>query len=139
MCCQSPGRPPSLRGRRARAAVTQALIAWSVRPLHHTGILFRYVDASNYLYVYTSGAIASSTVTARKVVAGVDSALGSPTAAPSAWATLRVTTSGNTITVYCDSTQLFQVSDSANNAGVGAGLFSQSASTARRWDNFTVI
>lgn len=107
--------------------------------LSNTGLVFRLVDSSNYLYVYTSGALTAATVTARKVVGGSDSALGSPTAAPSAWQTLRVTASGNTITVFCDSTQLFQVSDAANNTGQGAGLFSQSASTARRWDNFTVI
>ena len=107
--------------------------------LHNTGLVARLVDANNYLYVYTSGTLAGTTVTARKVVGGVDSALGSPTAAPSAWQTLRMTCSGNTLTVYCDSTQLFQLTDAANNTGQGAGLFSQSASTARRWDNFTVI
>lgn len=113
----------------------------AVQGLHRTGVAARVVDGDNYLCAAAeAGVLGSQAINVYKNVAGTFTSLGNGTSVPASWTTLRMTCSGNTITVYCDATQVLQVTDSTHNTATGAGLFSNYApSTARRWDNFTAL
>lgn len=108
--------------------------------LHHTGLLFRAASVASSWKAYTTGTMTGGSVQLNNPAGtgvGTYSAAGS-------WTTLRVVTSGTTITVYTGTggswTQIGTTTSSSNQAEVGAGIYSHYApDTAKRWDNFTVL
>jgi len=112
----------------------------AVTGLSNTGLCARVQDASNYLSVYAEGSLTAPTVRLQKGGAGTFTTIATAASVPTSWTTLRLVCSGNTLTVYCDATQVITATDATYNTATGAGLFSHyPPSTARRWDNFTVI
>ena len=109
--------------------------------LHETGLMCRVTDGNNHFAVFTSGAQSAGAIVVDQL-GGVGAGRLATWAAPAtAWQTLRAVFSGTTLTVFCDATQVGQLTGvTAHQTAQGAGLYSYwDPSTARRWDNFTVI
>lgn len=112
----------------------------AVSGLSNTGLCARVQDASNYLSVYAEGSLTAPTVRLQKGGAGTFTTIASAASVPTSWTTLRLVCSGSNLSVYCDATQVISATDSTYSSATGAGIFSHyPPSTARRWDNFTVI
>lgn len=101
------------------------------------GLVFRYIDSSNYCYVVRNSTSNYNEV--RKVVAGVDSLIGT-TSASSAFLTgetVKVTYSGTSIQVFRAGSSIGTFVETDNATGQRAGLIAASAAgTGPRWDNF---
>lgn len=99
------------------------------------GIVFRTIDASNYLLAFASG----GNIEIYQRVAGAYTLLGSGVQAYADGATKawRVTGAGNVITAYIDAVQVVQVTTSQFNTQTRYGL-RQNDGTAARYDNFVV-
>jgi len=115
-----------------------------------TGLCARLVDNLNY-WLIAAGNI-SNTATAQTIyvyscAAGTYTLQNSGgTAAPASnWVVLRAVFSGTTLTVYCDATQVLQLTGISGPNGTNAGLASFNAngntgvSGLDRWQNFTVF
>lgn len=112
----------------------------TVSGLSNTGLCARVQDASNYLSVWAEGSLTAPTVRLQKGGAGSYTTIATAASVPTSWTTLRLVCSGNNLTVYCDATAVITATDATYNTATGAGIFSTyPPSTARRWDNFTVI
>ena len=101
------------------------------------GLVFRYVDSSNYCYVVRNSVSNYNEV--RKVVAGVDSLIGT-TSASSAFLTgetVKVTYSGANIQVFRAGSSIGTFVEPDNATGQRVGLIAAStAGTGPRWDSF---
>ncbi len=106
------------------------------------GIIFRYINASNFWTFRWS--IADARYYLRKMVAGVLTTVGTDTttAAPAAADTWRIELSGASITVKKNGTTMFSISDSVNQTGTSHGLAvidnPVCNSSTVRFDNFKV-
>ena len=107
-----------------------------------TGIVFRFRDASNFFYAYTTGVSASTqslTVGYKNDLATSDLISGVPM--PSSWTTLRVVTlASGLIEIYADATLVHSATLSLLATETKAGLwnFGKGQGLSNRWDNFTV-
>lgn len=121
-----------------------------------TGILFRYINDTNYCFAVTGTRGASTrtnqTIFLGQCVAGVVTAwAGNETACPAAWEVLRVLTKADgTYQVFCDATSIVSGTNATNAAGTGAGISVQGnpgyygvghsgAGLRMRYRNFTVF
>lgn len=114
----------------------------SVEGLHNTGLVVRWVSASEFILVRTSGTMGAANIHVEQAIneAGNGSGIGLYSA-PASWTTLRLVASGTTISTYCDGTLLGTATGITwGQTGLGAGIYSHwPPTTARRWDNFTVF
>ncbi len=99
----------------------------------HGGLCFRFLDASNYLYVRITGSV----IELRKVDAGADSLVAS---AAHTWGTstgkfLQAVLHGDSIRVFVDGTEVLDTTSSFNSAATRHGLFSDDEAD-HTWDNF---
>jgi hypothetical protein len=107
-----------------------------------TGLVFRFQDANNFFFAYTTGARASQQLLyLSSVVDGSTTALASGVVMPARWTTLRVVTlSTGSIDVYADATLVYSASSDVLATATNAGLWNWGANQGlyNRWDNFTV-
>lgn len=98
------------------------------------GVVYRYVDASNYWYFRAT----SSTSDIVRVIGGNGSVRASGVNTGGTFEVF-VTVVGNVMTVFSDNnglvTQLATVTDSTHAAGTGVGLYSNNSGNGT-WDNF---
>jgi hypothetical protein len=109
-----------------------------------TGVAFRVLDGRNFFFAFTSGgedSLASErSLTVGYRLNGIETLLASDRPMPSAWTTLRVTTSGALVDVYADSTLVYRALSVNMTNGKGSGLYNHRAGMGltNRWDNVTV-
>lgn len=103
----------------------------------HTGLILRYTDASNYLYVK---AYPDQLVTG-KVVAGVDTILDNDTGLSTNWTTLRAVVNGTNLDVYRDATLVQSALVVPSSSATKHGLHAPSTGTkiVTRFDDFTIL
>ncbi len=103
------------------------------------GLLFRFVDTSNYLFVRCIVG-SSNNIEVRKVIAGTESseALGSFTWNADETHFVQVVLHGTSIRVFIDKSEVIDVTftNAAVDDGTRHGLFCKEPSTPARWKNF---
>lgn len=102
----------------------------------HTGLVLRYTDANNYVYVKGY----PTQIVTGKVVAGIDTVLDSTAGVPSSYAILRADVVGTSMTVYRDATSVATVTVPSS-AATRHGLYApgQSTKNVNRFDDFTIF
>jgi hypothetical protein len=108
-----------------------------------TGLVFRWRDAQNFFFAYTTG----TTATTQKLYVsffanGTRRTLVSDAAMPERWTTLSVATfKDGRIEVYANTTLVYSTNSSvlANETGAGLWNWGPGQALANRWDNFTVL
>ncbi len=100
----------------------------------YVGLVFRYLDANNYYYVWNN----SSKIEVRRRVNGVASRIGAPVpvGAVSGWHHVRVEALGSLLRVFWDGALAFEATDSTFPSG-RAGLLCSQASA--RFDDFIAV
>jgi len=107
---------------------------------HDAGIICRYVDTSNYLFVRT--ALASNQIELRKVVAGVDSSVGfaSYTWGASTKRTLMVRCHGDRISVFVDDVKVLRLATGSTSLAMekatSHGIIAFSSATDVKFHDF---
>jgi len=116
-----------------------------------TALCGRLVDNLNYWLIAagkaTSNVATSQTIYVYTTVAGTTTLMntGGTSAPATNWVVLRAVFSGTTLTVYCDGTQVLQLTGISGPNGTNVGLASFSdygvaaVSGLDRWQNFTVF
>ena len=107
-----------------------------------TGLVFRFRDAGNFFYAYTTGDGASTQLlTVGNIVGSTSTVLVAGAPMPDSWTTLRVVTlASGSIKVYADSTVVCFADDFllATERKAGLWSFGKGQGLSNRWDNFTV-
>jgi hypothetical protein len=98
------------------------------------GLVFRYQDTSNYWKV--SADLGNNRWTVARVVGGTQGGYQYINQAPAAGNTVKVSTSGSTITVFINGVQKAQFTDSALQSATKTGLLGHSSGLAARFDDF---
>jgi Concanavalin A-like lectin/glucanases superfamily len=113
-----------------------------------TGICGRLVDDLDYWYVGAnnpSNTVTSQQITVISFTAGSPTQQAQVTAPATSWKVLRAVFSGTTLTVYCDGTQVSQLTGIAGPDGTNAGIAGHNGdgqaamSGLDRWNDFTVF
>jgi len=95
------------------------------------GVLFRWVDASNYWLLLGS----TSTLSLSKVVAGSSTNVSGFIGVLGSGYTIQVTANGSAISVVTNGNLIYSTSDSTHATATKHGL--QSQGTSQRWDNLS--
>ena len=108
--------------------------------LNRIGIAFRISDASNFLYAYY---LTSTGLRLFKLVAGVNTQIGTATVTGTNNDVLKVVTSGDQIEVYQNGVlKIGPITETHNQTATKHGLFFEvggSSFTLCRWDDFSIV